>query len=73
MVQCPLVRQIRLLIAACEAEGQPFRVCTGLPNDAENMQGLIRDISSAGTCKAEVKAPLQDLTYSPVEVTLPTN
>lgn len=73
VVQCPLVRQIRLLIAACEAEGQPFRVCTGLPYDAENMQGLIRDISSAGTCKAEVKAPLQDLAYTPVEVTLPTN
>lgn len=71
VVQCPLVRQLRLLMAACEAEGMGFGACTGLPYEAQNMQGLIRDISGAGACKDEASAPLEDLAYNPVEVALP--
>lgn len=71
VVQCPLVRQVRLLMAACEAEGMGFGDCTGMPYEAENMQGLIRDISAAGACKTEAAAPLEELAYSPVEVDLP--
>lgn len=71
VVQCPLVRQLRLLMAVCEAEGMGFGDCTGLPYEADNMLGLIRDIQAAGSCKAEATAALQDLAYAPVEVVLP--
>lgn len=70
-VQCPLVRQMRLLIAACEADGRGFGECSGLPYAAKNMQDLIRDIQAAGACEAEATDPLETLAYSAIAVDLP--
>lgn len=67
-VQCPLVRQLRLLMEACTAEGVGFSECTGLPYEAQNMKDLIRDIKAAGICRKEASAPLETLAYSPVTV-----
>ena len=67
-VVCPMVAQLRLLIAVCEAEGEEFSTCSGLPFPAENIQGQIEEIAAAGICEKEAYAGLETLVYQPVEV-----
>ncbi len=72
VVQCPMVRELRLLLARCETEGLDFETCTnGLPYQASNMEGLVNDIRQAGVCKAETETDLTDLFYTPVPVEFP--
>lgn len=69
-VLCPMVAQLRLLVAICEAEGKGFSDCSGLPWEVEAIEGQIRELTSAGVCEAEASAPLGTLMLRPVQVDL---
>lgn len=72
VVQCPMVRELRLLLARCAAEGLEFETCTGgMPYQASNMEGFVNEIRQAGVCKTESTADLADLFYDPVPVDFP--
>jgi hypothetical protein len=72
-VLCPMVAQLRLLEAACETEGKEFGECSGLPWDAVAVEGQIAELTSAGLCEAEARAPLESLALRPVQVDLTLN
>lgn len=69
-ILCPMVRQLRLMEAVCQAEGKAFSDCAGLPWDAAAVRAQIAELTSAGLCQTEAETPLERLAYSPVQVSL---
>lgn len=67
---CPLLRQMRMLSAACYAQGIPEAQCGGFPEGPDAVMKRLQDVVAQGSCKKEMIQSLENLPYSPVRVDL---
>lgn len=69
-VVCPMVQQLRLLLATCAARGGDVAECSQLPFAEEDLERQFAEITEAGLCMTEARAPVEDLLYQPQQVDL---
>lgn len=68
-IVCPMVRQLRLLQAVCQAEGQAFPECSGLGLEETALRAQIDEITGLGMCEIEATESVENLIYEPIQIT----
>jgi hypothetical protein len=68
LVNCPLVREMRLLNAECASRGMPSAQCTGLLRAPGPMIARMRQLQDSNSCAAEFSLPIIQLLVIPEHV-----
>ena len=70
VVNCPMIRQMRLISAACYAQGIPEAYCGGLAGGPEAVMQRLQKAVAQGSCKKEMLEAMTGVHYSAVQVDL---
>ena len=71
VVNCPMMRQLKILMLVCRNQGIDIDTCSGFPGGTFPIESRLQKVNSDGGCKQEVERAMADLAYSPIAITFP--
>lgn len=71
VVNCPLVRQHKILLLVCQNQGVSEDQCGNLPAGLFPIVARLQQVNGRGACQAEASLGLDALAYQPVKITFP--
>ncbi len=71
VVNCPMMRQLKILMLVCRNQGIDIDKCSGFPGGTFPIESRLHKVNGDSGCQQEVNRPMENLAYSPIAITFP--